>query len=220
MHRRMLPVGQAAASGWPRAERVVPGGKRVPGGRRVPARIAIPLIGAALVVVLSGCVAGESPEPAASAPLAPTSSPGTDSLEPSPLLPVYPGEYTTPNVQAETERIALRITGLVAVAGLLGEDPYSLEVENAESEGSYWGVLNTITLEPDVDAELQAASVAADLADAGWLLNDRAQSPTDYAVALSSGEDPERAWFLVLGADLSVPGESVVTVRLSSPPLP
>ncbi|MCY7326578.1 MAG: hypothetical protein LH605_10670 [Microbacteriaceae bacterium] len=182
-------------------------------------RIAVPLIGVALSVLLTGCVAGE-PAPSASAPIAPTSSPGTDSSEPSPLLPVYPEEYTTPNVQAETERIAVRITGLVAVAGLLGQDSYSQELENTESEGSYWGMLNTITLEPEVDAALQAASVAADLADAGWLLNDRAQSSADYAVALSSDDDPARSWFLVIGADLSVPGESVVTVRLSSPPLP
>jgi len=182
-------------------------------------RIVGVVIGAALAVLLTGCVGGESPEPVASAPPAPTSSPKNES-EPSPLLPVYPDEYTTPNVQAETERIAVRITGLVAVAGLLGQDTYSQELENTESEGSYWGVLNTITLEPDVEAEIQAASVAADLADAGWLLVDRADSPSDYAVALTSSDDPERAWFLVLGADLSVPGESVVTVRLSSPPLP
>ncbi|QHO70636.1 hypothetical protein BHD05_14245 [Marisediminicola antarctica] len=177
------------------------------------------VIGTALAVLLTGCVAGESPEPAASAPIAPSSSP-EDESEPSPLLPVYPDGYTIDNVQAETERVAVRITGLVAVAGLLGQDTYSQEVENTEREGSYWGVLNTITLEPDVEAEIQAASVAADLADAGWLLVDGAQSPSDYAVALTSSEDPERAWFLVLGADLSVPGESVVTVRLSSPPLP
>ncbi len=182
-------------------------------------RIAGVAIGAALAVLLTGCVAGESPEPVASAPIAPSSSPDNES-EPSPLLPVYPEEYTIDNVQAEAERIAVRITGLVAVAGLLGQDTYSQEVENSESEGSYWGVLNTITLEPDVDAEIQAASVATDLADAGWLLVDRAQSETDYAVALTSGDDPGRSWFLVLGADLSVPGESVVTVRLSSPPLP
>lgn len=174
-------------------------------------------LGAALAVLLSGCVGGESPAPTASAPPAPSSSPGSADPE---LLPVYPEDYTTENVQAETERVAARITGLVAVAGFLGQDPYSQEFENTESEGSYWGVLNTITLEPTVRAEEQAALVATQLADSGWLLVDRAQSPTDYAVALTSDEDPERAWFLVLGADLSVPGESVVTVRLSSPPLP
>jgi hypothetical protein len=176
------------------------------------------VLGAALAMLLTGCVAGESPAPAASGPIAPT-SPGTSSPDPS-LLPVYPTEYTTANVQVETERVAGRITGLVAVAGLIGDDTYSQEIENTESEGSYWGVLNTITLDPAVRAEEQAALVATQLADAGWLLVDRAQAPTDYAVALTSSEDPERAWFLVLGADLSVPGESVVTVRLSSPPLP
>jgi len=186
----------------------------------------IALAGAALAIaLLSGCVEGDSEGPPASAPIAPTSSPeaespDAESSERSPLLPVYPEQYTTPDVQAETERVAVRVGGLVAIAGLVGQDTYSQQVENTEGEGSYWGVLNTITLEPEIDAALQAASVAAELADAGWLLNDRAQSETDYAVALSSEEDPTRSWFLVIGADLSVPGESVVTVRLSSPPLP
>lgn len=181
-------------------------------------RVLAVALGAALAVLLTGCVAGESPQPSASVPIAPT-SPATGAPDPS-LLPVYPAEYMTENIQVETERVAGRITGLVAVAGLLGDDTYSQEIENTESEGTYWGVLNTITLDPTVRAEEQAALVATQLADAGWLLVDRAQAPTDYAVALTSSEDPERAWFLVLGADLSVPGESVVTVRLSSPPLP
>ena len=180
----------------------------------------------ALAIALTGCVADEPSTP--SAPIAPSESPdpsaspdeSSDPAEPSPLLPVYPADYTVQSVQAETERIASRITGLVAVAGLIGDDSYSQQVENTESEGSYWGVINTITLEPDIDPSLQAASVAADLADAGWLLNDRTQNDTEYAVALTSGENPDQAWFLVLTADQSVPGESVVTVQLSSPPLP
>ncbi|WP_165067628.1 hypothetical protein [Marisediminicola senii] len=139
--------------------------------------------------------------------------------EPSPLLPVWVEEFTLEYAQTETTRVGDRIAGLVAVAGLLNDDDYSQEVE-AVADGRYWGIIHTITLDPSVDSAAQAESVVATLDEAGWITRESTDTGESTLTALSSSEQSDQSWFLVIGADLSVEGQSVVTVQLASPNIP
>ena len=113
-------------------------------------------------------------------------------------------------------RVADRVAGLVAIAGLLNDDIVSQEVA-ATNWQTYWGVIHTLTLQPTVDSSGQAKEVVQTLDDAGWIVEEVSDTPESYLAALSSSDDPATAAFLIVGADFSVPGQSVVTVQLASP---
>ncbi|MFP7833837.1 hypothetical protein [Marisediminicola sp. LYQ134] len=192
-------------------------------GRRVAAAVRATALAAVVALGLAACTSDEieiaDPSPTQTTQPVPEGTGDSDDGEPSPLLPVFPdgGEpWTIVAAQSETERVADRVAGLVAIAGLLNDDLVSQEVE-AATGGTYWGVIHTLTLQPTVDSAGQAGDVVSALEGEGWLVEDVSDTDESYLAALSSGEDADRAWFLVVGADFSVPGQSVVTVQLASP---
>jgi hypothetical protein len=176
--------------------------------RLAPALVAA----AAAALALSGCTPGAAPDPMVSA------SPSVSAA--SPLLPVYPADFTTESAQAESERVAGQIVALIEPASILNDDVHSQAVVATETAGSYWGIIHTITLDPAVDSAAQAKAIANQLQDAGWILRDTTDTDASYLAAMLSDSEASESWFVVVGADLSVPGQSVVTVQLASPDLP
>jgi hypothetical protein len=120
-------------------------------------------------------------------------------------------------VQSETVRIADELIASIDPARIVNDDEYSQEV--AAEAGAYWGVLHTLTLQPSIDAAAVAEQIAGRMTDAGWIARDGTNQDGTYLIALSSSEDAATSWFCVVGADASVPGDSVVTLQLASPPI-
>jgi hypothetical protein len=168
---------------------------------------------AALVVVVALALTSCAPESGSTAgPAA-----GPSARQPSTILPTVPGEMTTDSVQSETVRIADELIASIDPARIVNDDEYSQEV--AAEAGAYWGVLHTLTLQPSIDAAAVAEQIAGRMTDAGWIARDGTNQDGTYLIALSSSEDAATSWFCVVGADASVPGDSVVTLQLASPPI-
>lgn len=132
---------------------------------------------------------------------------------------MLPDEFTAAAVQSEAERLADALIATIDPGGVVHDDVYSQEVAETDGEGAYWGVLHTLTLDPAVDPAAAAESIALRLTEAGWVARDGTNEGGAYLIALSSSEAPATSWFVVVGADTTVPGQPVVTLQLASPPL-
>lgn len=157
---------------------------------------------------------------------APAASPSpTGELAASTLVPVIPDPFTVEAVKAETTRVADLMVGFVdsgkgGVGNLLNDDAAEEVVPANGDAASVFGVLRTLTLDPSVDAAAQAESLRSALVVGGWIERNISDTEAGYVAVLSSSAEPSEAWFLQLGADLSVPGESVIALQLLSPNLP
>lgn len=157
---------------------------------------------------------------------APGASPSpTGALAASTLVPVIPDPLTVDAVKAETTRVADLMVGFIdsgegGIGNLLNDDAAEEIVPANGAAASVFGVLRTLTLDPSVDAAQQAESLRSALVAGGWIERKISNTQTGYVAVLSSSAEPSEAWFLQLGADLSVPGESVIALQLLSPNLP
>jgi len=163
------------------------------------------------VLLLAGCTGAPDPAPSASA---------SASEEPSPLLPVYPAEPTADAITLETATVAEALARAIGEANIVNDDLNDQTTPATETTGASYAVVQTLTLDPVLDAADQARSLVLTLGEAGWRSADTTDAPSTYLAALVSGEDAATSWFLLVGADLSVPGQSVVTLQLASPDLP
>ena len=173
-------------------------------------------------LLLTGCTIGDATPatPAASAP-APNSTPGPPaSAAPSSVTPVVPDPLTAASITNESTRLAEAIRALIDAVAIVNVDDHAQVVEKTASAGRYYGIIRTITLDPAADAAAVAADMVAKLTTAGWISRDSTTNGSTALSALASGEDAATSWFVIIGADASVPGESVLTIQLASPDLP
>ncbi|MEY2850018.1 MAG: hypothetical protein RI885_2685 [Actinomycetota bacterium] len=180
----------------------------------------------AIGVALSGITApgGRAPGVSAYASASASASPSGE-LAASTLVPVYPEPFTVEAVSAETIRVADLMVGFVdasegGASTVLNDDVFEQVVPAEGEAASYFGVLHTLTLEPSIDSAAQAESLQSALEAGGWIVRTVSDTGAAYSAVLSSSPDPEKSWFLQIGADLSVPGQSVVALQLASPSLP
>jgi hypothetical protein len=179
----------------------------------------------ASMILLTGCTGGDaSPAPATSVP-APTPAPTsttkpTASVAPSALTPVVPDPLTEESITNESTRLAEAIRALIDAAAIVNVDDHAQVVEKTASAGRYYGIIRTITLDPKTDAATVATEMVAKLTAAGWISRESTNSSGTVLSALASGVDPATSWFVIIGADASVAGESVLTIQLASPDIP
>lgn len=175
----------------------------------------------AIGVGVSGITApGDSSAPAPAASPSPTGE-----LAASTLVPVSPDPYTVEAVGAETTRVADLMVGFIdagegGLGNLLNDDAVAQVVPAGGGAASYYGVIRTLTLDPSVDATAQATSLQSALVAGGWILRDVSDAGSASVATLSSSAEPVESWFLQIGVDRSVPGESVISLQLASPDLP
>jgi hypothetical protein len=174
--------------------------------------VAIALVVAAgIAVAATGCTGTSAPVASA------TPSPiATD----SPLYPVIPATLTADTAKTETVRIADAIQAVVGPSTIVHVDDHSELVAATKTTGSYYGVLRTITLEPSVNPLGLAATVVKKLKAAGWVQRQASDTGGTSMITLSSDPTAAESWFVLIGGDSSVAGQSVVTVQLLSPDLP
>jgi hypothetical protein len=173
----------------------------------------------ASTLLLTGCTGGNA-TPGTST-VAPTSTTGpTASVAPSAVTPVVPDLLTAESITNESTRLAEAIRALIDAAAIMNLDDHAHVVEKTASAGRYYGIIRTITLDPQIDAAAVATEMVAKLTAAGWISRDSTNSGGTVLSALASGEDPATSWFVIIGADASVAGQSVLTIQLASPDIP
>jgi hypothetical protein len=191
--------------------------------RRSLVRATIAAAVLAATLALAGCTAGDrdSESSATSRIPTPTSTPGpTASVTPSAVTPVVPGTLNEESITNETTRLAEAMRALIDSAVIVNVDDHAQVVEKTASAGRYYGIIRTVTLDAKTDPAAVASDMIAKLTASGWLSRDSTNSNGVALTALASGTDPGTAWFVIIGADTSVPGESVLTIQLASPDIP
>jgi hypothetical protein len=136
------------------------------------------------------------------------------------LQPVVPSKLTAATAKKATVNLANELDSLIASTDIVYVDDHSKLVPATSTAGSYYGVLRTISVSPELDPIQQATAMEKLLVAAGWVERDTASPTSKYLAALSSSSDPSTAWFLLLGGDNSVPKQPVITVQLASPDIP
>ncbi len=165
----------------------------------------------AVALLLGGCTTTSA---------TPTTSPTpTPTIADPALRPVLPTPLTADSAKAETERLADAIDELIIPSSLVYVDNHSVLVAGSNSSKNSWGVLRTITLTPSTDPSQVAQSVIAVLEHSGWVLLHNTTDSGTTVVALASGTETKKSWYLLVSADASKVGQSVVTVQLESPAL-
>ncbi|MDQ1548618.1 MAG: hypothetical protein QOD27_276 [Microbacteriaceae bacterium] len=171
------------------------------------------IVAAGIALATTGCTASTAKAPS---PTASASHPATA----SPLNPVVPATLTADTAKTETVRIADAIETIVGPSKIVHVDDHSQLVAATKTTGSYYGVLRTITLDPSVNPVSLAATVVAKLKAAGWVQRQASDTGGTSMITLSSDPTAAESWFVLIGGDSSVAGQSVVTVQLLSPDLP
>ena len=157
-----------------------------------------------LVLALAGCSS------ATPAPVATTEAP-------QPLVqavvPVVPDTLDATTAEAETKRLADAIQSLVT--DIVYVDDHSQLNAATDSTAAFYGVIRTITVDATTDPVVLAQSISGVLKASGWN-----EDETTQDVGLTLDALDQSGWFLLLGGDSSVAGQSVVTIQLASPDLP
>ena len=200
---------------------MVDGRRLVSNGRGPGARRVVPISAAAALVsglVLAGCTG--SPASAPSGTLSPSVSASPSATAASPLLPVYPKQWSTDAAALETARVGDLMVALIDPSIVANDDAAAEEVPASDAGGAYYGVLHTVSLTPSLDPSEVARQLVAELSSAGWAVVNSTDSDGITQVVLVSSPDPARSWLVAVGADSTVAGQSVVSIQLASPDLP
>lgn len=137
------------------------------------------------------------------------------------LLPLTTELPSVAAAQTEAERLVAQLVSTIPGTQVRNNDSHSQEVVKTIAPGGhYWGVISTLSLTSTTDAATTARALAKSLLAAGWIQRDSSDTAANYLSALASSGDRNSAWFVVVGADLSVATQPVVTVQLASPDLP
>jgi hypothetical protein len=166
-------------------------------------------IAAVLVVLaLAGCTDAATPAPTPTATA--TAAPIDEAV-----VPVVPQTLDATTAEAETVRLADEVQALIGNSNIVHVDDHAQVVDATDDAAAYYGVIRTVTLEETTDPIFLASTMVAVLEASGW---EEAQHTDEGGIVLtalgSSG------WFLLVGGDASVEGQSVITIQLASPDLP
>jgi len=173
------------------------------------------LVGAfAVLLALTGCTTSTDDA-------APTVAPTTSAAPTDPdLVPVVPVDLDTDSAETETTRIADAIQGLIDPSDIVNVDDHSQVVDKTTDVAGYYGVIRTITLESSADPVLLAQTIVGVMESSTWLERESTNDAGLYLTALASSTDAASSWFLLVGGDSTVEGQSVLTLQLASPDLP
>jgi hypothetical protein len=175
------------------------------------------LLALAALVALAGCTADTAAPTSTATSSATPSATATATGDPN-LLPVVPASLTEATTGVETVRIADAIVALFDPAIVLGTDDHAQLVPATTDASAYYGVIRTITLDPTTDAVALAGAIVDALEAAGWTKHEGSAADGVYLGALSSADD-STAWFVIIGGDTSVEGESVLSLQVAGPDL-
>ena len=169
-----------------------------------------PLAALALVLALAGCTAApETLLPTPTLTAAPTI------LNPD-LVPMALGVVTGEKAAAESTRLVDALQALIDPATILNVSDQSQLVPNDDDVPGFYGAYRTISLDPEVDALGLSQTIAAVLGQSSWVIQSETNEGGQYLAAISYGP-PGNFWFALIGGDVSVSGQSVVTFQLASP---
>lgn len=167
----------------------------------------------ALALVLTGCTAS-TPAPSGTDAAA-TSTPTPTEAAVKDLVPVVPDALTAETAETETTRVADAIEALIDASLIIHVDQHEQLVPATDEAGEYYGILRTITLEQPTDPIDLATTIAAVMTASGW---QTAESTNDGGISLHAlGQS---GWFVLVGGDSTVEGQSVLTLQVASPDLP
>jgi hypothetical protein len=165
-----------------------------------------PLAALLLVLALAGCTSAVTPAPTPTATAAPVD---VD------VVPVVPETLDESTAEAETVRIADQVQALIGNSNIVHVDDHAQVVEATDDAAAYYGVIRTVTIEQLTDPIILASTMVAVLEASGWV---EAQHTDEGGIVLTAlGSE---GWFLLVGGDSSVAGQSVITIQLASPDLP
>ncbi|NEM91593.1 hypothetical protein [Galbitalea soli] len=175
---------------------------------------------AALLVAglaLVGCTAPTAtpttaPSASANASAAPVTALGA-------LHPVFPDPVSDTSVEKESTRVADAIQALIASPAVVHVDDHARLVPATSTNGRYYGILRTVTVDASLDPIAQTTAMAKLLVAAGWIERQTGSDTGKYLDALASGTDATRSWFVIVGADSTDSSSPVVTIQLASPDL-
>jgi hypothetical protein len=170
----------------------------------------------AAAILASGLTACTSGAPATVPSPTPTESVPADPA----LKSQFPSSFTAETAQVESLRLADTIDALLPKNIVLNVAHTAQLVPATTGAGSYFGVLQHITINPTVDPVLVAKSIAQKLVASGWSQLQAQDQDGVHLVNLSSGSNVKTSWFLVLSGDPRVTNQSVVSLQLASPDLP
>ncbi|MCU1513685.1 MAG: hypothetical protein JWO10_775, partial [Microbacteriaceae bacterium] len=85
------------------------------------------------------------------------------------------------------------------------------------TSGSYYGVIQALTLSPTLDPVPVAKALATRLVASGWFQLDAKDVSGVHVITLSSGSLARTSWFLTLSGDPRVVGQPVIAISLASP---
>lgn len=175
---------------------------------------------AALVVLaLAGCT---QPTPAPPTTVAPTPSSsdaaGTTILNPA-LVPKPLIVATAENTAVEGTRLGDELQQIIDAKVIVNVSDASQLVPATGDTAAYYAVYRSYTLDPAIDPLTLAGVIVSGLVQSGWLVHDSNNKDGVYIAALSGGTQQE-PWFVLVGGDASVAGQSVVTVQIASPDIP
>lgn len=173
------------------------------------------MVGAlAVLIALTGCTTSTDDA-------TPTATPTTSAAPTDPeLIPVVPVTLDEDSAETETKRIADAIQGLIDPSDIVNVDDHSQVVDATTDVAGYYGVIRTITLEPTADPIVLAQTMVSVMESSTWIERESTNDGGIYLTALASSEEAASSWFVLVGGDSSVEGQSVVTLQLASPDLP
>jgi len=148
-----------------------------------------------------------------------TSEPAATAAADRPLHPVFPDQFTAASAESETVRVADAVEALLDPSDIVHVDDHAQEVPAQEDSAAYYGVIRTITLSPTVDPMAKAKAIEIALKADGWIERTVADEDGSYFAALASVALSAESWFILVGGDTSVAGQSVITLQLASPGL-
>lgn len=168
-------------------------------------------------LALTGCASSSGPTAPEQADVTPAPS---APVGVSDIVPVTPEQLTAETAAAEGTRVADAIQALIDPALIVNVDAQSEVVTKSTGVGRYFATIRAITLDPSTDAIGAATDIVTILHASGWIDAETRDGTEMYVSRAVSSTDPATAWFLSIGGDASVPGESAISLQLASPDIP
>lgn len=164
---------------------------------------------ALVALTLVGCT------PDASVPT-PSLTPAVEGLLNPELVPRPLADRGSASATVEATRLADALQALIDSDTIINVDDKSQLAPAQDDLPAYYVAFRTYTLDPSIDPLVLAETLTGVLEQSGWI---KEQSTTEggiYVAALSGGTE-DSPWFMLVGGDATVDGQSVVTIQLASP---
>ena len=161
-------------------------------------------------LVLGGCTAPPLQSPTLTPPAQ------SDELLNSDLRPRPLADASAASAGAEAARLADAMQALIESSTILNVDDQSQLAPVDDDIAAYYVAFRSISLDPSVDCLVLAETISGVLEQSGWSTYESTNEAGVYVSALAGGTE-ESSWFVLIGGDASVEGQSIVTIQIASP---